>query len=103
VLERRRYERYAIIHAENEKAKIKVTVEAESVHLVDSSLGGFYFFSEKHFSKGKIVNLSIVLENEEKIDFIGIVVRTKAEPDSKRWGIAIDFSQTYQMKPTCNV
>jgi Tfp pilus assembly protein PilZ len=96
--EARNYERYAISYAEDQKAKIEVIIEGESVHMVDFSLGGLYFLSEKSFSKGEIVNLSINLENRGKIDLIGKVVRTKQETDSERWGIAIDLSQTYNLK-----
>ncbi|MEN6320321.1 MAG: PilZ domain-containing protein [Syntrophaceae bacterium] len=99
MLERRRYERYLIFHAEDKKAKIEITVEGEAVHLVDFSLGGLSFFSEKQFSTDKLVNLSIDLENKGKIDLMGIVVRTEPVPDSGRWCIAIDFSQTYKMTP----
>jgi len=49
MLERRRYERYAIIHAEDKNTKIEMTVEGESVHLVDFSLGGLYFFRKNNF------------------------------------------------------
>ena len=97
--ERRRYERYTITHAKDEYAKAEVTVEGESVSLLNFSLGGLYFFSEKHYSTGKMVNLSLDLEDEGKIDLIGKVVRTKPAADSGGWCIAIDFSQTYKMKP----
>jgi len=96
---KRTYERYAIIHAKDEKAKFEVIIEGRSVHLVDFSLGGLYVLSEKHFSTGEKVNLSIDLENKGKINLSGIVVRAKPEPGSERWGIAIDLSQTYNLKP----
>lgn len=96
--EKRRYERYAITHAEDEKAKIEVTVEGESVHLVDFSLGGLCFLSNNHFSKSEMVNLSIDLENKGNIDLRGKVVRTTLEPNSERWSIAIDLSHAYNLK-----
>lgn len=94
----RNYDRYAIRYAEDQEAQIEVIVESQSVHLVDFSLGGLYFLSEKPFSKGEIVNLSIDLENRGKIDLLGKVVRSKPEKDSERWGIAIDLSHTYNLK-----
>jgi hypothetical protein len=97
-LEKRRYERYAITYAENEKSKIEVTVEGEPVRLVDFSLGGVCFISDKHFSKSETVNLSIALENKGKIDLKGIVVRTTLEPSSEKWSIAIDLSNAYNLR-----
>jgi Tfp pilus assembly protein PilZ len=88
-----------INYGEGQEFQVKVTVEGESVHLVDFSLGGLYFLSEKNFSKGDIVGLSIDLENRGKIDLLGKIVRVQQERDSNKWGIAVDLSQTYNMKP----
>jgi hypothetical protein len=96
--EKRRYERYLIAYAKNEKSKIEVTVEGEPVRVVDFSLGGLCFISDKHFSKSETVNLSIDIENKGKIDLKGIVVRTTLEPSSEKWSIAIDLSHAYNLQ-----
>lgn len=96
--EKRTYERYVITNAEDKKVQFQVLVDGKSVHLVDFSLGGLYVLSEKRFSIGDRVNLSIDLGNQSKIDLTGVVVRARPEPDREMWGIAIDLSQTYHLK-----
>lgn len=95
--DRRRYERYVLMHANDEKANIKVVVEDEFVHLVDFSLSGLSFLSNRHFPKSEMVNLSIDLENKGKLNLIGIVVRTTREPNSERWSISVDLSHSYNI------
>ena len=94
----RRYERYAINHTENEKAKIVVIIEGTPVHVVNFSLGGLYVFSEKFFPEGEMVNLSIELEHKGEMKLIGRVVRTSSVMNGESWGIAFDLTRTYSVK-----
>jgi hypothetical protein len=98
IIERRRYERHAFINAKPKKVEIKVIVEGVSVNLLDFSIGGLYIISETFFPLSETENLSIDVENKGKIDLIGTVVRTRLDPDSERWGIAIDLSHAYNLR-----
>jgi hypothetical protein len=91
------YDRYEISYGEDQNAPVEIIVEGEFVHLVNFSLGGLYFLSEQPFSMGDIVNLSIDLENRGTIDLMGKIIRVN--PESDRWGNAIDLSHTYNLKP----
>jgi hypothetical protein len=96
--EKRRYERYTITHNENEKSKINITVEGEPVRVLDFSVGGLCFVSDKRFSERDTVHLSIDLENKGNIELKGIVVRSTLEPHSEKWRIAIDLSNAYNLR-----
>ena len=95
---KRRYERYAINYAENEKPKIMVIIEGTPVHVVNFSLGGLYVFSEKFFPEGEMVNLSIELEQKDEMKLMGRVVRTSSVMNGESWGIAFDLTRTYNVK-----
>jgi len=95
---KRRYERYAINYAENEKTKIVVIIEGTPVHVVNFSLGGLYVFSEKFFPEGEMVNLSIELEHKSEMKLAGKVVRTMSVMNGESWGIAFDLTHTYNTK-----
>jgi len=99
VSEERRFERYEINQTDGKKANVEIIIEGRQVHLVDFSIGGLYALAEKPFSKDEVVKLSINLENKGKIDLMGKVIRSKLEPNSKLWGIAIDILHTYNVKP----
>jgi hypothetical protein len=58
-------------------------------------LGGLYFLSMQRFSSDATIHVSIDLGNRGKIDLTGTVVQVRQEEDS--WGVAIDFSKTYEL------
>jgi glutamate formiminotransferase len=93
----RKYERYVVSYAGDEAAQIEAVVEGDPVHLVDFSLGGFFFLSKKPFSLAERVNISINLENRGNITLMGKVVRVNAE--GEKWGVAIDLTHPYSIKP----
>jgi hypothetical protein len=99
--ERRRYERYmAMIQSKvDEKSPIEIDVDGIPVSLVDFALGGMYVLSHILFPIGETVNLSINLEKKGRIALLGTVVRTDPDTDNECWGIAIDFSNIYSVKP----
>lgn len=92
----RKYERYVVSYAGDSHAQIEAIVEGESVHLVDFSLGGFFFLSGRSFSLGETVNISINLENRGNITLMGKVVRVSSE--GEKWGTAIDLTHPYSIK-----
>lgn len=94
----RRYERYAIDTTEGKKSRIVVIIEGTPVHVVNFSLGGLYVFSEKFFSEGEMVNLSIELEQKGEMKLMGRVVRTNSVMNGESWGIAFDLTRTYSVK-----
>lgn len=92
----RKYERYVVSYAGDEAAQIEAVVEGEPVHLVDFSLGGFFFLSKKSFFVGETVRISINLENRGNIALMGKVVRVS--PEGEKWGTAIDLTHPYSVK-----
>lgn len=86
----RKYQRY---YVDNEGAtldQIKVKVEGEPVRLVNYSLGGLYFLSTHRYSSGDVIQVSIDIKNQGKIDLLGTVVQVRIEEGA--WGIGLDFS-----------
>jgi Tfp pilus assembly protein PilZ len=92
----RKYERYVVSYTGDSQAQIEAIVEGEAVHLVDFSLGGFFFLSGRSFSMGETVNISINLENRGNIALMGKVVRVI--PEGEKWGVAIDLTHPYSIK-----
>jgi hypothetical protein len=90
----RTYQRYDINPDGDTLDQIEVRVEGEPVRLVNYSLGGLYFLSMQRFSSDATIHVSIDFANRGKIDLTGTVVQVRREED--RWGVAIDFSQTYK-------
>jgi len=95
VKEKRFYQRYTIIDKEDETLKVKIKIDGIVVNLVDFSLGGLCFLSEKIYSVGDIVTILVYLEDRGQIDLTGKVVRVTQV--AKFWSIAVDLSNIYKL------
>lgn len=94
VKEKRYYQRYAINYKTGDPAKFEINIDGVPVHLVNFSLGGLCFLSEKDYLPGDIVAVSANLEHGE-INLVGKVIRvTKA---GKKLSVAIDLSHSYKL------
>lgn len=90
----RTYQRYDLDPKADTHDQIEVKIEGVPVRLVNYSLGGLYCLSMQRFSADDTVHVSINFGDRGKIALTGRVVQVRAEEDM--WGIAIDFSKTYQ-------
>jgi len=95
VKDNRFYQRYTIIDKEGETLQVKIKIDGIVVDLVDFSLGGLCFLSEKIYSVGDIVTILVNLENRGRIDLIGKGVRVARM--EKSWSVAIDLSKNYKL------
>lgn len=93
--ERRFYQRYTLSDEERDSLQVEVKFDGVPVRLVDFSLGGLCVQSEKSYTVGSIVNVSVNLGNRGRIDLIGKVVR--AHLLERVWSVAIDLSKNYQL------
>ena len=91
----RKYQRFDLDQFGDIHDKIKVIVDGEEVRLVNFSVGGLYFLSMKRYSSGATIDVAIDLGNRGKVALTGMVVQVRHEED--RWGVAIDFSNTFKL------
>lgn len=94
----RRYQRYTVDNNLNTPDHFLMTVEGESVCLVNFSIGDLYVISKVPFSPGP-VKLTVEFRNGGNISMRGNVVRVTKEGDM--WGMAIDLSKTYEPILVC--
>ncbi|MEN6374400.1 MAG: PilZ domain-containing protein [Smithella sp.] len=85
---KRIFERYGLNQITDTPDYVKVSIEGQSVRLVDLAVGGMYVLSMLPISLGQ-KKISINIRNRDNIDMSGNVVRVMKEGEI--WGIGIDF------------
>lgn len=93
--ENRYYQRYNIVDEKGDAVQAEIKVDGKPVCLVDFSLGGLCFLSDKLYSVGDVVNIFVNLEIQGKIDLIGKVVRVTQM--GRSWSVAVDLSHSYKL------